>query len=121
MSNPTAEEITEIARSGNTGEVKSLTDLKLEKLERRLTELEKVNAELRAANAELYSFAAQVTQPAPAAEPQPPTAPVQPVAAVKVAAPQPDAEAQRARDEANLNSVLVEMGYLKSNEIKDGM
>lgn len=129
MSNPTAEEVVQVAKSGNTGEVKTLTDIKLEQFEKRLAEMEKINAELRAANAELYAYASSMSQPAaqPQAQAQPAAqsaAQTQPVAAAAVSVQdQAQLQAAQAKEEANLNSVLIEMGYKKpvNNDIKDGM
>ena len=126
--NPTPEEIVQVAQSGNTGAVKSLTDLRLEKLEAKIGELEKINAELRAANQELYSFASQ--QAVPQAQSAPDNvrnSQVVPQAAQPVQ-PQIDEAAIKAKEEANLQSVLAELGYRKApsqssnNDIqKDGM
>lgn len=126
--NPTPEEIVQVAQSGNTGAVKSLTDLRLEKLEAKIGELEKINAELRAANQELYSFASQ--QAVPQAQSAPDSvrnSQVVPQAAQPVQ-PQIDEAALKAKEEANLQSVLAELGYRKAssqssnNDIqKDGM
>ena len=119
MSNPTTEEIIKVAQSGNTGEVKTLTDIKLEAFEKRLSEMEKINAELRAANAELYAYASSLSQPQvqaqPAAQAQP-AVQAQPVAAAAVqpAQDQAAAEAARLKEEENLNSVLATMGYRKA-------
>lgn len=129
--NPTPEEILQVAQSGNTGQVKSLTDLRFEKFEKRLEEFEKINAQLRAeneqlrsANAELYSFASQVAQePQKEAKPQPQTVPV----AGQVVKQETDEAEIKAREEANLHSVLEQLGYRKSqssndtNNIQDGM
>lgn len=128
MSNPTAEDIVKVAQSGNTGEVKTLTDIKLEAFEKRLTEMEKINAELRAANAELYAYASSFSQPQtqaqPAAQPQASAQPVA-AAAVQPAQDQATVEAARQREEENLNSVLVTMGYKKAQNTttppNDGM
>ena len=113
--NPTPEEIVQVAQSGNTGTVKSLTDLRLEKLEAKIDELMKINAELRAANQELYSFASQqaVPQPqsAPAAELR--NSQVVPQSA-QIVQPEVDQAAIRAKEEANLQSVLAELGYRKA-------
>ena len=112
--NPTPEEIVQVAKSGNTGAVKSLTDLRLEKLEAKINELEKINAELRAANQELYSFASQQSVPAqsaPAAEVR--NSQVVPQAAQPVQ-PEVDQAALKAKEEANLQSVLAELGYRKA-------
>ena len=135
MSNPTAEDIIKVAQSGKSGEVKTLTDIKLEAFEKRLSEMEKINAELRAANAELYAYASSLSQPVAQAQPaaaQPaaqPAAQTQPAAAVTV---QPSVDqaaiaAAKQREEENLNSVLASMGYRKpatqssNDNIKDGM
>ena len=122
MSNPTPEEIVKVAKSGNTGEVKTLTDIKLEAFEKRLAEMEKINAELRAANAELYAYASSFSQPQAQAQAQPAAQPsaqpaAQPVAAAAVqpAQDQTAVEAARQKEEENLNSVLVTMGYRKAN------
>ena len=124
--NPTPEEIVQIAQSGNTGTVKSLTDLRLEKLEAKIDALEKINAELRAANQELYSFASQ--QSVPQAQTAPQSAAAVPQAA-QVVQPEVDQAAIKAREEANLQSVLAELGYRKApsqssnndNITQDGM
>jgi len=127
--NPTPEEIVQVAQSGNTGAVKSLTDLRLEKLEAKISELEKINAELRAANQELYSFASQQSVPAqsaPAAEVR--NSQVVPQSA-QVVQPEVDQAALKAKEEANLQSVLAELGYRKApsqssidnNTQQDGM
>ena len=127
--NPTPEEIVQVAQSGNTGAVKSLTDLRLEKLEAKISELEKINAELRAANQELYSFASQ--QAVPQAQSAPPAevrnSHVVPQAAQPVQ-PEVDQAALKAKEEANLQSVLAELGYRKApsqssidNTQQDGM
>ena len=117
MSNPTAEDIIKVAQSGNTGEVKTLTDIKLEAFEKRLSEMEKINAELRAANAELYAYASSLSQPQaqvqPAAQPQTQAQPVA-AAAVQPAQDQATLEAARLKEEENLNSVLATMGYRKA-------
>ena len=127
--NPTPEEIVQVAQSGNTGAVKSLTDLRLEKLEAKINELEKINAELRAANQELYSFASQQSVPQPAAaQPEVRNSQVVPQAAQPVQ-PQIDEAALKAKEEANLQSVLAELGYRKApsqssnndNITQDGM
>ena len=123
--NPTPEEIVQVAQSGTTGAVKSLTDLRLEKLEAKISELEKINAELRAANQELYSFASQQSVPAQSA-PQPAAAVPQ---AAQVVQPEVDQAALKAKEEANLQSVLAELGYRKApsqssidnNTQQDGM
>ena len=128
MTNPTTEEIVKVAQSGNTGEVKTLTDIKLEAFEKRLSEMEKINAELRAANAELYAYASTLSQPQtqaqPAAQPQAPAQPVA-AAAVQPAQDQTAVEAARQREEENLNSVLETMGYRKAQNTttppNDGM
>ena len=125
--NPTPEEIIETAKSGSTGQVKTLSDIRFEKLEKELAEMKanyaalaKANEELRAANAELYSFASQVspavTSASTTAQPaQTPTV-AQPIAAAPVV-DQSAIEAQKAREEANLQAVLADMGYRKSKVV----
>lgn len=119
--NPTPQEVVEVALSGTTGgAVKTLNDIRFEKLEARFAALEKENAELRAANAELYAFASSKAQaPAPAAAP----APVQPAAAQPVAAQpveDPAVQAKAQADEADiLAQTLAALGYKKVND--DGM
>ena len=115
ITNPTPEEIVQVAQSGNTGAVKSLTDLRLEKLEAKIDALEKINAELRAANQELYSFASQQSVPAqsaPAAEVR--NSQVVPQSA-QIVQPEVDQAALKAKEEANLQSVLAELGYRKAS------
>ena len=124
--NPTPEEIMQVAKSGNTGAVKTLSDIRYDQLAAKVAELEaaqakiiKENAELRAANAELYSFAAQVSQPAASsaatAAPQVNSHVSQPVAAAPMA-PAQDEAAIRAREEEQLQNVLVQMGYRKLSQ-----
>ena len=51
-----AKNIIESVKSGNI--VKSITDIRLEKLEQKLSQIEKLNQDLIAANKELYAFVA---------------------------------------------------------------
>lgn len=123
--NPTPEEIIETAKSGSTGQVKTLSDIRFEKLEKELADMKanyaalaKANEDLRAANAELYSFASQVSAPAVTSASttvQPAQTPTvtQPIAAAPVV-DQSAIAAQKAREEANLDDVLVRMGYKKA-------
>lgn len=119
---PTAAETIAVAQSGQTGMVKTVTDIRIEQLEAKLNArfdaLEKENAELRKANAELYAYAnslasnqSQPTQQPAAAEPV--QASAGPVAAQAV--PDPNAEqlkAQQAKDEqAMLDLALAKLGY----------
>ena len=129
--NPTTDEIVQAAvASAGSDTVKTVTDLRLEKLEARLDELLKVNAELRAANKELYALASTATaaEPATAAA----SAPSSPVAAATVG--QPDAAQiaaqQKAREDQLLAGVMAEMGYkpkttetptVSNNDTMDGM
>ena len=120
--NPTAQETVEVALSGTGGVVKTLTDLRFEKLEARFAQLEKENAELRQANAELYAFAKakeSAAAPAPAASSAP--APAAPVAAVTVQDPAAEqAAAQAKQDEDSiLASALARLGYVKTEKPKD--
>lgn len=132
MNNPTVEEIIETAKSGNTGQVKTLSDIRFEKLEKELADLRqsyaevlRINEEYRAANQELFAFAASQSQPAP----QPPaqqtgTSPTvtAPIAAQTVTPAQPDPEAVRQHEEKMLAAVISEMGH-KTNvtPANDGM
>ncbi len=125
--NPTPKETVEVALSGTGGVVKTLTDLRFEKLEARFAQLEKENAELRQANAELYAFAKAkegTAAPAPAATPAPAPAPA-PVVGVTVQDPAAEqAAAQAKQDEDSiLASALARLGYVKTenNKKDDGM
>ena len=51
-----AKKIVEFVKSGNT--VKSITDIRLDKMEQQLSQIEKLNNDLIAANKELYAFVA---------------------------------------------------------------
>ena len=121
-SNPSVSEVVEVALSGNSGgAVKTLTDLRFEKLEARFEALEKENAELRKANAELYAFAQQkAAAPAPA----PAQAPASADHVVTAAEPVPtkaqaDAVAEKQKNEAEiLKDTLARLGYAK---VDDGM
>ena len=138
MSNPTAEEIVEIAKSGNGGAVKTLTDIRFEKLEARLAAVEaerdsykQTIEEFRNANAEMFAFISSQSKPAAApsvsaSNLQPPQAQT-PVSA-QVMTDQSAAIAQKQRDEANLAEVQRLMGYSKpkqsisdTNTPQDGM
>ena len=60
-----AKKIVESVRSGNV--VKSITDIRLDKMEQQLSQIEKLNQDLIAANKELYAFVANnYTQERPA-------------------------------------------------------
>lgn len=119
--NPTAQETVEVALSGTGGVVKTLTDLRFEKLEARFAQLEKENAELRQANAELYAFAKAketAAAPAPAASPAPASAPVAAVTVQDPAAEQAAAQAKQDEDSI-LASALARLGYVKTEKPKD--
>ena len=61
-----AKKIAETVRLGNTV-VKSITDIRLDKMEQQLSQIEKLNQDLIAANKELYAFVANnYTQEKPA-------------------------------------------------------
>lgn len=117
--NPTPAEVIEVALSGSGGAVKTLTDIRLEKMEKQLAELAQANIELRKANAELYAFVStsKAAEPAaaPAAEPEPSahntpiTQDQQPVAAE---VQQPPAQPQKDED-AILREALTRLGYKK--------
>lgn len=117
--NPTPEEVIEVALSGSGGAVKTLTDIRLEKMEKQLTELAQINLELRRANAELYAFVSSSKAAEPAAqtsEPEPVTAspPAQeiPVAA-EVQAPAKPSEPD---EDVILREALSRLGYKKTTE-----
>lgn len=121
--NPTPQETVEVALSGTGGVVKTLTDLRFEKLEARFAQLEKENAELRQANAELYAFAkakesAAAPAPAPAASSAPAPAPVAAVTVQDPAAEQAAAQAKQDEDSI-LASALARLGYVKTENKKD--
>lgn len=121
--NPTAQETVEVALSGTGGVVKTLTDLRFEKLEARFAQLEKENAELRQANAELYAFAKAketAAAPAPAASTAPAPAPVAAVTVQDPAAEQAAAQAKQDEDSI-LASALARLGYVKTEKKDDGM
>ena len=124
---PTPQEVIAVAQSGNTGAVKTVTDIRIEQLEAKLTArfdaLEKENAELRKANAELYAYANSLAQqqnsPQPAPAPAPTPSPAQsPVAAAAV--PDPNAEAAKAEQErseqAMLDIALAKLGYKRDTD-----
>ena len=112
---PTPEQVA-AAAVANAGQpvVKTVMDLKIEKLEARFEALEKENAELRAANAELYAFAAaqqkmQAQAPAPAA-----AQPVQPVGAQVVQAE--PVESPEQKENRILMSAMEQLGSAKKKE-----
>lgn len=119
--NPTAQETVEVALSGTGGVVKTLTDLRFEKLEARFAQLEKENAELRQANAELYAFAKskeagqQAQTAAPAATPAPASVPVAAVTVQDPAAEQAAAQAKQEEDSI-LAAALAKLGYVKNDK-----
>ena len=126
MADPTPEEIVQIAKSGTTGQVKTLTDLRFEKyeariadLENKLTEMFRINEEYRSANSEMFAYIQ--TSNAPQAAPQSSSlstvpASAQPGAPVSAQIMRDEAAvaaelAAKQREEANLQSVLEKMGY----------
>ena len=115
---PTPEQVA-AAAVANAGQpvVKTVMDLKIEKLEARFEALEKENAELRAANAELYAFAAaqqKMQAQAPAAQP---AQPAQPVGA-QVVQPAP-AETPDQKENRILKSAIEQLGYAKKEPETD--
>ena len=111
MSDPTPQETAEIG-----GSVKTLSDIRFEKLEARLAQLEQINAELRQANAELYAYASQ-SQPAQVQTAATPPAAVPAVstpAGVQAPAPVTDTAAQdavKAEQDALIAAVKERMHY----------
>ena len=133
MNNPTPDEIVQIAQSGSTGQVKTLSDLRFEKLEARLQKLETENAQLRAlneeyraANTELFALASKAPETPTVAAPAPEPVPVAPAPATAqqvYAAQVPEdtaaKEAQKAKEESMLSDVLAKMGYKKVQQTPD--
>ena len=124
MTNPTAEEIVEIAKSGSTGQVKTLSDIRFEKLEAQFNDLVvkynevlRINEEYRSANSEMFAYIQSAQSPQAAAQVSPTISPAQPQPGVPVSAQViKDDSAQIAakqREEANLQAVLEQMGYKK--------
>lgn len=116
MSDPTPQETAEIMKSSAQigGAVKTLSDIRFEKLEARLAQLEQVNAELRAANAELYAYAsaAAPSQSQPAQVQGAPASNFH--AGVSAPAPVVDtaaAEAAKAEQDALIEAVKQRMHY----------
>lgn len=110
--NEEAKKIIESVNSDNT--VKSLSDLKLEQLTKRLDDLEKLNKELIAANKELYAYAASKDQ-AKAENSQPTiepindsTAEVKPSIGVVTPSSAP-------ADEPSVANVMAKLGYPKTS------
>ena len=117
---PTPEQVA-AAAVANAGQpvVKTVMDLKIEKLEARFEALEKENAELRAANAELYAFAAAQQKMQAQAPAQTPVAaqPAQPVGA-QVVQPAP-AETPDQKENRILKSAIEQLGYAKKEPETD--
>ncbi len=97
------------------GAVKTLTDIRFEKLEARLAQLEQTNAELRAANAELYAYASAAGTPSQSQPAQVQAAPASSFpAGVSAPAPVVDtaaAEAAKAEQDALIEAVKQRMHY----------
>ena len=136
MADPTPEEIVKIAKSGNTGQVKTLTDLRFEKYEARIAELEnklnemfRINEEYRSANSEMFAYiqtsnapqaaSSQVSSPsAGASVHQQPGAPVSAQVIRDQAAVAAEAAAKQ-QEEANLQKVLETLGYRRPEQKND--
>ena len=120
MSDPTPQETAEIMKSSAQigGSVKTLSDIRFEKLEARLAQLEQVNAELRAANAELYAYASAAGAPSQSQPAQVQNAPASNFpAGVSAPAPVIDtsaAEAAKAEQDALIEAVKQRMNYTAS-------
>ena len=109
-----AKKIVESVKSGNI--VKSITDIRLDKMEQQLSQIEKLNQDLIAANKELYAFVANnYTQEKPAEQMkasadmsshQQNTLAGQPQPSIGVVTP-PTAPT----DEPNVDNVMKLMGY----------
>lgn len=117
MENATSEETAEIMKSSAQigGAVKTLSDIRFEKLEARLAQLEQVNAELRAANAELYAYASAAGASSQSQPAQVQNAPASNFpAGVSAPAPVIDnsaAEAAKAEQDALIEAVKAKMHY----------
>lgn len=111
--NEEAKKIIESVKSDNT--VKSLSDLKLEQLTKRLDDLEKLNKELIAANKELYAYAAAKDQ-AKAEISQTATEPINSNNAAEV---KPSigvvTPSSAPEDEPSVTNVMVKLGYPKTS------
>ena len=113
--NPSVEEIIETAKTPNGEMVRTVTDLRLDKIEAKLAEIIKINEEYRAANKELYALASQASVPQPAQT----EAPAQMAAAAAVPVNDPGMEQiRKAREDAMLNSVLADLGYKKQAQVE---
>lgn len=121
MTNPTPEEIVEVAKSGSTGQVKTLSDIRFEKLEARFNDLVakynevlKINEEYRSANSEMFAYI-QSSQSPELAQVSPTLSPAQPSVPVSAQIVKDDSAeiAAKQREEANLQAVLESMGYRK--------
>ena len=121
--NPTPEEIVETAKSGQTGMVKTLSDIRFEKIEKELAEIraerdeyKRTIEEFRSANSEMFAYISKINAPA-AAESSPNTVSASIPAGAPVSAQvvkDDSAEiAAKKREENNLDAVLVKMGYKK--------
>lgn len=122
MTNPTPEEIVEVAKSGSTGQVKTLSDIRFEKLEARFNDLVakynevlRINEEYRSANSEMFAYIQSSSAQAPQAAEVSSTLPSQPGAPVSAQVVRDDSAeiAAKQREEANLQAVLETMGYRK--------
>ena len=120
--NPTPEEIVETAKSGQTGMVKTLSDIRFEKIEKELAEIraerdeyKRTIEEFRSANSEMFAYISKINAPA-AAESSPTVSASIPAGAPVSAQVVKDDSAEIAakqREENNLDAVLVKMGYKK--------
>ena len=121
--NPTPEEIVETAKSGQTGMVKTLSDIRFEKIEKELAEIraerdeyKRTIEEFRSANSEMFAYISKINAPA-AAESSSSTVSASIPAGAPVSAQvvkDDSAEiAAKQREEANLQAVLESMGYRK--------
>lgn len=111
--NEEAKKIVESVNSDNT--VKSLSDLKIEQLTKRLDDLEKLNKDLIAANKELYAYAAsqnqakaEISQPSREPVINSDTAEVKPSVGVVTPSSAPT-------EEPSVERVMVKLGYPKTS------
>lgn len=124
--------IVESIKTGdNGGLIKSVTDIKIEKLEARLNELEKINAELRNANAELYAIASSKEVPGKNGGGTTDHSGSNELTSAQVMKNESADQERAVRENAMLQSVLADMGYRRvesqsnattaTSKVEDGM
>lgn len=116
----TETEAKKVIESSKSGEViKTLSDLRMDKYEERLTALEKTNADLIAANKEMYSFIA-ANYSKPSADLHPSSVPSQPVVTSTMTADGVTptigmVQSNQPTDEPSVSNVMAKLGYPKQS------